>query len=336
MAAYTAVMDKLRHLHCFVAIAERGSLTAAAAALGVSLPTVVRQLATLEAHLGTRLFERTTRRVRLTAEGQAYLVRCRDALALLAEADQGLQDRDSAVRGLLRVTAPVLFGEMHVAGLLARLALQHPELHTELLLVDRYVNLVDEGIDVAVRIGTLADSSLVALPLGEVRTRVVAAPAWLQRHGTPAEPAALRGCECLDYSGEPAGEWRFQQEGRRLRVPVQGRLRFNHAGAALRACEAGAGIGRFLSYQVHEALAAGRLRVLLPAFELPPEPVQLVLPQTRLLPARTRAFIDTARAALVPLLQDLERVRTAPTGTAASGRAPAPRRPARARPGPSS
>lgn len=296
-------MDKLRHLQCVVAIADRGSLTAAAAALEVSLPTVVRQLATLEAHLGTRLFERTTRRVALTAEGRAYLARCRDALALLAEADQQLQARDATVRGQLRVTAPVLFGEMHVAGLLARLALQHPDLHTDLLLVDRYVNLVEEGVDVGVRIGAPADSSLVALPLGEVRTLVVAAPAWLARHGMPREPAALRGCECLSYSGERESEWLFQQAGRRLRVPVRGRLRFNHPGAALRACEAGAGVGLFLSYQVREALAAGRLQVLLAAFERPPEPVQLVLPQTRLLPARTRAFIEAARAELVPALQ---------------------------------
>lgn len=302
-------MDKLRHLQAFVAIADHGSLTAASTSLEVSLPTVVRQLATLEAHLGTRLFERTTRSVALTAEGRAYLARCRDALSLLAEADQALQAGLTAVRGLLRVTAPVLFGEMHVAGLLARLALAYPELHTDLLLVDRFVNLVEEGIDVGVRIGAQPDSSLVALPLGEVRAQVVAAPAWLARHGPLREPAALRRCECLSYSGERENEWVFQQGGKRLRVPVRGRLRFNHPGAALRACEAGAGVGLFLSYQVREALGVGRLKVLLTAFERAPEPVHLVLPQTRLLPARTRAFIEMARAELVPVLESPGRIR---------------------------
>lgn len=339
-AAYTAGMDKLRHLHCFVAIAERGSLTAAAAALGVSLPTVVRQLAALEAHLGARLIERTTRRMALTAEGQAYLSRCRDALALLAEADHSLQAQDNAVRGLLRVTAPVLFGEMHVAALLARLTLQHPALHTDLLLTDRFVSLVEEGMDVGIRIGPLRDSSLVAVPLGTVRSLVVASPAWLAQHGPPHEPIALRNCDCLSSGDGHDSTWLFQRAGRGLRVPVRSRLRFNHPGAALRACEAGAGVGMFLSYQVREAVDAGRLCVLLADFERPAEPVQLVLPQARLLPARTRAFIDAARAALPPALNTAAAadrpVRTAPTGTATTAHAPARRRPAGAPRAPSS
>jgi len=295
-------MDKLRSLQAFVRIAELGSLTAAAAALDTSLPSVVRQLAALEAQLGTRLFQRTTRRVSLTAEGRAYLARCRDVLALLAEADAAVQAEGRACRGHLTVTAPVLFGELHVAALLARFTAQHPEVSAELLLLDRYVNLVEEGVDIGIRIGAQADSSLVAVPLGEVRPMVVASPGWLKRHGTPREPGALRTLNCITYSGERECDWLLAHAGRRLRVPVAGRLRFNHPGAALRACEAGAGIGLFLSYQVRESIAAGRLRPVLRDFQPPPEPVQLVMPQARLLPARTRAFVDAAKTALPALL----------------------------------
>jgi DNA-binding transcriptional LysR family regulator len=296
-------MDKFKSLQTFIRIAELGSLTAAAAALGTSLPSVVRQLAALEVQLGTRLFQRTTRRVSLTAEGRAYLARCREALALLAEADAELQAEGRECRGHLVVTAPVLFGEMHAAAVLARFTLRHPQVTAELLLLDRYVNLVEEGVDVGIRIGELADSSLVAVPLGEVRPMIVASPAWLERHGTPREPQALRDLDCISYSGERESDWLLSAAGRRLRVPVQGRLRFNHPGAALRACEAGSGVGLFLSYQVREALAAGRLRPLLEAYQPPPQPVQLVLPQARLLPARTRAFVEAARTELGAVLK---------------------------------
>ena len=131
---------------------------------------------------------------------------------------------------------------------------------------------------------------------------IVASPAWLKRHGVPREPEALRGLECISYSGEREGDWVLAHAGRRLRVPVQGRLRFNHPGAALRACEAGAGIGLFLSYQVRDSIAAGRLRPVLAAWHPPRQPVQLVLPQSRLLPARTRAFVEAAQAALARVL----------------------------------
>jgi DNA-binding transcriptional LysR family regulator len=307
-------MDKLKSLQTFIRIAELGSLTAAAGALGTSLPSVVRQLAALEAHLGTRLFERTTRRVSLTAEGRAYLARCRDALSLLAEADAELQAEGRECRGHLTVTAPVLFGELHVAALLARFTMQHPAVTAELLLLDRYVNLVEEGVDVGIRIGELADSSLVALPLGRVRPMIVASPAWLKRHGVPREPEALRRLECISYSAEREGDWVLAHAGRRLRVPVQGRLRFNHPGAALRACEEGVGIGLFLSYQVRESIAAGRLRPVLTAWHPPAQPVQLVLPQARLLPARTRAFVEAAREALARVLKPWPLAQAAATG----------------------
>ncbi len=295
-------MDKLKSLQTFVRIAELGSLTAAAAAQDTSVPSVVRQLAALEQHLGTRLFQRTTRRVALTAEGRAYLARCRDVLALLADADAALRSDSRDVRGHLRITAPVLFGEQHVAPVVADFVQRHPLVSMDLLLLDRYVNLVEEGVDAGIRIGELPDSSLVATRLGEVRPLVVASPAWLARHGTPTRPEQLREAEGISFSGERESDWVFLQDGRRLRVPVRGRLGFNHPGAALRACEAGAGIGWFLSYQVREALQTGRLKAVLPDFGTVSQTVQWVMPQARLVPARLRAFADAAAAALRPVL----------------------------------
>jgi DNA-binding transcriptional LysR family regulator len=295
-------MDKLKSLQTFVRIADLGSLTAAAAALGTSAPSVVRQLAALEHHLGTRLFQRTTRRVALTAEGRSYLARCREVLALLAEAETALQADGGEVRGHLTITAPVMFGEQHVAAVVAAFVQQHPQVSVELLLLDRYVNLVEEGVDAGIRIGELADSTLVATRLGAVRPLVVASPSWLKRHAAPTDPEQLREAECISFSGERECDWVFVRDGRRSRVPVRGRLGFNHPGAALRACEAGAGIGWFLSYQVRDALRCGRLKVVLPEFGTSSQAVQWVMPQARLVPARLRAFADMAAKALRPVV----------------------------------
>ena len=186
-------MDKLRAMKTFVQIADDGSLTAAAAALGMSLPAVVRSLAALEAQLGARLFQRTTRRLALTQEGLQYLARSRDILAAVAEADASLADETQAPRGQLTITAPVLLGQRVVAEFVTRFVAANPGLHCSVQLLDRFVDLVDEGVDVGIRIGALADSSLVALRVGEVRHSVVASPAFLRRHGMPDHPGALRG-----------------------------------------------------------------------------------------------------------------------------------------------
>ncbi len=294
-------MDKLKAMKTFVQIADDGGFTAAAASLGMSLPAVVRGLAALEAELGTRLFQRTTRRVALTQEGRHYLARCRDVLGAVAEADASLAEVAQVPRGRLVVTAPVLLGEHAVADFLARFVRAHAQVRCSALLVDRYVDLIEEGVDVGIRIGALADSSLVALKLGEVRHLVVASPAFLRRHGTPAHPHALRDAPCVRLSGPLKPGWGFQDGGRRLHVAVDGALDFNHAGAALRACEAGLGFGQFFSYQLQDALKAKRLRPVLADFEPARLPVNIVYPNARLLPARTRAFIDAARRELAPL-----------------------------------
>ena len=294
-------MDKLRAMKTFVQIADDGSLTAAAAALGMSLPAVVRSLAALEAELGARLFQRTTRRLALTQEGLQYLARSRDILAAIAEADASLADETQAPRGQLAITAPVLLGQRVVADFVTRFVASNPRIRCSVQLLDRYVDLVDEGVDVGIRIGALEDSSLVALRLGEVRQVVVAGPPVLRRNGTPRPPGELRTRPCVRLAGPIRPGWAFQDAGRKLHVAVDGPLDFNHAGAALHACEQGAGFGQFFSYQVQDALRERRLRVVLADFEPPRLPVSIVYPNARLLPARTRAFIDAARRELAPL-----------------------------------
>jgi DNA-binding transcriptional LysR family regulator len=296
-------MDKLRAIKTFVQIADDGSLTAAAAALGMSLPAVVRSLAALEAELGARLFQRTTRRLALTQEGLQYLARSRDILAAVAEADASLADETQAPRGQLTITAPVLLGQRVVTDFVTRFVAANPRIRCSVQLLDRFVDLVDEGVDVGIRIGALEDSSLVALRLGEVRQVVVASPQFLRRGGTPEQPSDLRSRPCVRLAGPIRPGWAFQDAGRKMHVAVDGPLDFNHAGAALRACEQGVGFGQFFSYQVQDALRERRLRVVLAAFEPPRLPVSIVYPNARLLPARTRAFIDAARRELAPLFQ---------------------------------
>ena len=294
-------MDKLRAMKTFVQIADDGSLTAAAAALGMSLPAAVRGLAALEAALGARLFQRTTRRLALTQEGLQYLARSRDILAAVAEADASLADETRAPRGQLTITAPVLLGQRVVAEFVTRFVAANPGLHCSVQLLDRFVDLVDEGVDVGIRIGVLEDSSLVALRLGDVRQVVVASPAFLRRTGTPRHPTELRTRPCVRLAGPIRPGWTFQDSGRKLHVVVDGPLDFNHAGAALLACENGAGLGRFFSYQVQDALRERRLRIVLADFEPPPQPVSIVYPHARLLPARTRAFIEAAKRELATM-----------------------------------
>lgn len=289
-------MDKLRAMATFVRIVDGGSLTAAAAALEMSNPAVVRQLASLERALDARLLNRTTRRMALTDEGRDYYARCKRILAEVEEAESVAGSRRGAVRGELRVTAPVLFGRMHVAPLAAEFARREREVTIDLLLVDRVVDLLDEGLDVGLRIGSLADSSLVAVPIGEVRRVLCASPSYLRRAGTPRTADELRDHACLRFAGlGSTREWAFGAGARRKLVPVRGPLSANHADVLIEACADGLGIGNFLSYQVAPLVASGRL-VLLLADALPaPVPVSIVTPHARLLPARTRLFVDWLR-----------------------------------------
>ncbi|WP_374496197.1 LysR family transcriptional regulator [Zoogloea sp.] len=291
-------MDKLKAMATFVQIAEAGSLSAAARASGASLPAVVRTLAALEAELGVRLFNRTTRRIALTGEGRHYLESCRNLLAALGEAESALRDEAGDPSGLLTVTAPVLFGQMYVAPAVTAFVQRHAGMRCRLLLLDRVTHLLEEGIDVGVRIGHLEDSSLIAHPVGKVRRMVVASPDYLARRGSPDHPRDLLRANCVGFSAGPGPWWRFEEQGRSFTVPVTGNLEFNHVAPAVDACLAGLGFGMFISYQVAPHLAAGRLCAVLETFETPARPISVVYPHARLQPARVRVFVAWAREAL--------------------------------------
>lgn len=292
-------MDTLAAMRTFVAIVDGGSLTAAAAALDRSQPAVVRSLAALEAHLGARLLQRTTRRMSLTPEGSDYLERCRQIISDVEEAERAVSQDETEPRGLIRITAPVQFGQLHVAPLLARFLRENPRITADLLLFDRNVDLVDEGIDLAVRIGVLPDSGLVALPVGEVRRVVCASPSLLEQIPAPETPDALADRPCVRVQNlARSGTWTFRDGSTDVAVKVSGPLSCNQIGASINACVDGTGFGQFLSYQVQEHLRTGRLRRVLERFEVPPIPVNVVYPGGRFATARQLAAARYLRAEL--------------------------------------
>ena len=242
-------MDKLKAMQVFLHIADKGSLTAAARALDSSLPAVVRSLAALEESLHVRLFNRTTRRISLTEESRHYLESCRQLLAAVEDAEAALLAEASEPRGTLTVTAPVLFGQMYIASAVTRFVQRHEQMRCNVVLLDRVVNLTEEGIDVGIRIGPLEDSSLVALPLCSVRRMVVASPDFLKRHGSPKHPKDLLKANCVLYSAATGPWWTFHEHGKKFTVPVTGNLSFNHVAPTVEACVAGLGFGMFISYQ---------------------------------------------------------------------------------------
>jgi DNA-binding transcriptional LysR family regulator len=286
-------MDKLAAMRTFVAIVDHGSLTAAADSLGKAGPTIVRSLATLEEELGVRLLRRTTRRMSLTEEGRSYLERCRQILSDVDEAERALSSRQATPRGELRVTAPVLFGQLRVAPLVMRFLREYAEVKVELLLLDRVVNMVEEGIDVGIRIAELEDSSMIATRVGEVRRVVCASPSLLRRSGTPRHPRELADAPCVHFQGlsmTPA--WNFVADRKSLSVAIDGPFASNQAAVAVDACAEGLGFGRFLSYQVESLVQQKKLRVVLEEFEPPPIPIHVVFAHARLMTPRIRAFVD--------------------------------------------
>lgn len=292
-------MDKLAAMRAFVQIVDHGSLTAAAVALGKAQPTMVRTLANLETALGVRLLRRTTRRISLTEEGRGYLERCRQILSDVEEAERALIAGESEPRGELKVTAPVTFGQWHVAPLVTAFLQRHPKVRFDLLLLDRVVNLLEEGVDLALRIGPLPDSTLVAAPVGTMRRVVVASPELLERVGEPGSPDDLSRAPCVQFRNlDSSGNWRFEREGRDWPVPVAGPLTTNQCIPAVEACAAGMGFGRFLAYQVAPWVRKGELRVVLQAFEPPSVPVSLVYTEARLMTPRLRVLMAFMKARL--------------------------------------
>jgi len=284
-------MDKLRAMTSFVRIVDRGSLTAAAEDLGVSLPSVVRTLAALERELGVTLLSRTTRRIHLTDAGRSYVERCRMILGQVQEADAMLHSRRATPHGKLAVTASVLFGARYVAPLMSEFVLRHPQVRAELLFVDRVVNLVEEGIDAGVRIGRLRDSSLVAIPLGAVRRVICASPAYLRAQGVPRRPEDVVAHRCVRFTGLAShSEWTFRSTARKFAVTSV--LTCNQAAVAIEACVRGLGLGLFLSYMVAPLVREGRLKYVLEDFEPEPLPIHLVYPHSRVVSPTLRAFAE--------------------------------------------
>lgn len=305
-------MDRFDAMTCFVRTMEEGSLARAARRLGRSPAAVTRAVAQLETHLGTRLLHRSTRALRLTEAGERYLAACRAILAELAEADLLAAGERTAPRGVLSVTAPAVFGRLHVAPVLEELLDAHDALAVRLLLLDRVASLVDEGLDAAVRIGPLPDSSLMAVKVGAVRRVVCASPSYLAAHGVPASPQDLAGHAVISFSQITESDgWTFAAgpSGGRRTVQVAPRLRVNGAEAAIAAAVRGRGVTRVLSYQVEEDLAAGRLVLLLEGHEGPALPVHVVYPSARLQAARLRAFVDFAVPRLRARLSGLSTAR---------------------------
>ena len=287
-------MDRLLTLEMFVAVAGEGGFAAGARKLNSSPPAVTRGIAALEARLGTVLFHRSTRAVALTDEGAAFLEQARRILADLAGAERELRGAAAEPRGQLYVTAPVMFGRLHVLPVVGALMAEHRELMVRMMLIDRNVRIVEEGIDVAVRIGALADSGLKAVRIGWVRQMLVASPAYLARRGAPQTMGDLAGHDLIGTMGpRAAGEWHLASG--KWRLDPRPRLVLNTVDGALAAAEAGLGIANLLSYQLADALAAGRLIALLAGEQPPALPVHLLFEPSRAgLPA-VRAFVEAMK-----------------------------------------
>lgn len=288
-------MDHLDSLRVFVSVATHGSFAEAARRLRLSPSVVTRSVADLEHRLGLTLLHRTTRSVRLTDRGEVYLESSRRILADVESSDAQVRGANAAPRGLLNITAPILFGRLHVLPIISKTLKQHAELTIRLTLSDRYVHLADEGVDLAIRIGPLADSSLMASKLGAVNRVLVASPAYLEARGLPRTPRDLIDHDIVAFENVDAtNEWRFDAD--RKTVRVNPRLMVNSADAAIAAAEDGLGITRALSYQVRKGVLAGRLVILL-AEQMPETlPVNAVFPARRLSSASLNAFLESARA----------------------------------------
>jgi DNA-binding transcriptional LysR family regulator len=286
-------LDRFATLSAFIAVAELKGFAAAARKLGLSPSAVTRLVASLEERRGLRLLQRTTRSVTLTDAGARYFERARRILADLEEADGSAAAERATPSGRLVVSAPLAFGRLHVAPLMSAYLAAFPEASGELQLSDRMINLVEDGVDLAVRIGHLADSSLIARHVGDTRRIVVASPAYLTAHGEPNDPADVAAHAIVHSIGFGAApEWRFSRDGRDERIAFAPRYATNSAEAAVAHAERDGGLAMVLAYQAALALREGRLKIVLARFERPPLPIHLVYPTARLLSAKVRAFVD--------------------------------------------
>jgi DNA-binding transcriptional LysR family regulator len=286
-------MDRLRTMSVFVSVAEEAGFAPAARRLNLSPPSVTRAVAALEARLGARLLHRTTRSLRLTDAGARYLADCRRILLEIEEADRHAGGIHAAPRGMVSVTASVLFGRMVLAPMLLALLDRFPEISISTMFVDRVVHMVDEGLDVAVRIAELPDSSLSAIRVGGTRRVLCASPGYLAARGRPLAPSQLSEHDTIDFSTmAPGGEWVFEAPGRERVFRPRSRLRVNTGDAAIAAALAGRGITRVLSYMIAAQLETGALELVLDDFGPPAVPIHIVHKEPGRTSARVRAVVD--------------------------------------------
>ena len=288
-------MDRIEEMKAFVAVAEEGGFATAAHRLGLSPPTVTRSVSALEARLGAMLFKRTTRALSLTEAGSQFLTDVKRILQELEDAQESAAGASASVRGELSITAPVLFGQMHVMPFLLDYLDAQPNVRAHALFVDRVVNILEEDIDVGIRIGHLGESSMKAVKVGQVRRIIVAAPSYTARAGVPLHPSELLNHRVvMPISAYTSPEWKFSSEGAEFQVRLSPTLRVSTNRAAITAATRGWGITRILSYQVSDELEDGRLHILFEKFELPALPIHVVYHASRYRSAKVKAFVDSA------------------------------------------
>ena len=288
-------MDRFHLMNVFVAVVDTNGFAGAARKLSMSPPAVTRAINELETHLGLRLLTRTTRTVRVTDAGERYVQDCRRILAEMLEADESVSGMHSSPRGRLTITAPVLFGGMYVTPIVTEYLTRYPEVSASCMFLDRVVNLLDEGVDVAVRIGDLPDSTMQAIRVGQVRRVFCASPDYLAKNGIPTSPDDLHNHIIISASSvTPNPEWKLMEEGQPRNIRLQARMITTTNDSAVAAALSGFGLTRLLSYQVAEHLRTGKLKTALPGFEPPALPVHVVHREGRQAPQRVRAFLDLA------------------------------------------
>jgi DNA-binding transcriptional LysR family regulator len=288
-------MDRLESMAILVTAAEAGSLSAAARRLGVPLASVSRKVSELEAALKTRLLIRSARRLSLTEAGGAYVAACKRILEEVEAAERAAAGEYSEAKGELTLTAPIVFGRLHVLPVVTEFLKAYPRIDVRLALADRVTNLLEERIDLAIRIARLEDSSLLATKIGAIRRIVCASPAYFASRGAPKTPADLAGHDCVTFEGPSSpAQWTFAMDKKKVATPVHSRLTVTTAEAAIDAAIAGIGVARVFSYQAVAAIRAGALVLALEDFEPPPWPVSLVRGPSGLTPLKLRAFLDFA------------------------------------------
>ena len=300
-------MDRFEAIRTLIAAVDGGSLSAASRNMGVPLPTVSRRVSDLEAHLGAQLVTRTSRKLILTEAGAAYVASVRRLVDDLAEAERAASGEYRAPRGELRVTAPMMFGKLHLAPIVHDFLVAFPEVTVRLILSDSIVDLADQHIDIALRIGALPDSSLVTRAVGEVHWVICASPAYFARRGEPATPAALTEHDCIAFEGlQPRRDWAFGSTAKRQVITIRPRFSINTADAVVDAAVAGLGIARIMSYQAASAVVDRRLVTFLHDSASAPLPVHLLYAPQPLLPLKQRAFIDFVTPRLKLALKRIE------------------------------